>query len=84
MVVPLPMPMMMLTMMTTTSVDKLLSELFPLCTVSPRTKSLTASSLAEFSERARGPDDGCQPASHVGTTEGTLSVPDRSKRYWMF
>ncbi len=53
-------------------------------TVSPRTKSLTASSLAEFSERARGPDDGCQPASHVGTTEGTLSVPDRSKRYWMF
>jgi len=30
MVVPLPMPMMMLTMMTTTIVDKLLSELFPL------------------------------------------------------
>jgi hypothetical protein len=28
-------------------------------------------------------DKGCQPAFRVGTTKGTLSVSDRSKRYWM-
>src|ERR1700675_257960 len=34
-------------------------------------------------EAARGSHEGCQPASHVGTTEGTICVPDRSKRYRM-
>jgi len=38
-------------------------------------------SFAEYFEPARGSDVGCQPASRVGTTEGTLSVPDCSKHY---
>jgi len=59
------------------------SQVIPLVLAEKADALSNAESLrAEQSSRAlHNVHEGCQPAFRVGTTKGTLSVPDRSKHY---